>query len=127
MDKQTEILLDDSDDEFCHEMKLSKAKAKGKGSKKNGGKIKSKGEVTVIEPPSRSLSLRGKSSSTTKSDKKDMITINEENVKSILSKVINKSDPSHSPPLRSVSLRGKENEENMKRPTAGRITRGYIF
>ena len=130
MDKQIEILLDDSDDEFGHKMTLRKAK--DKGSKKTGGKNKIKGKVTETgeitidvesEPSLRTTSLRSRSSSTTKSAKKDPITINEENVKTILSKVINKSDPSHSRPVRSASLRGKENEEKMKTAATGRITR----
>jgi len=111
MDKQDEILLDDSDDDFHPSPSTSKMKLR-----LNRKKIAQKDQEVNLtsekngepERPAR----RGKN------------TINEEKVKSILSKVLNKSNSSDSPvaPARSSSLRGKENE--VKTPgTAPRLTR----
>ena len=122
-----EILLDDSDDEFCQTPPSRKIQ-KGVSRRKINKKFPIKGNAKVVdefidEPP---LTSRTRSSSRSKlsptKPKKD--TTNEEKFKNILSKVMSKTNSTPAPVNRASSLavRGKENAEETQ-SAAGKPTR----
>ena len=106
-----EILLGDSDDEFCHSPSRRKLL---KGKRKINKKILEKGnpkvaDEIIAEPPS-SRKTRSLSKAKLSPAKKD--TINEEKVKNILSKVLFKPNSTSAPDLErssSLKVQGKEN------------------
>ena len=105
-------MLDDSEDEF-YPSPTSRQKKVGKNKRKimNKNRDTLNDEVTE-EPKLFPNGRRSRSTSTTKSDSSKKGTINEEKVKKILSKVLDKSSASNSAPglARSSSLSGKEND-----------------
>lgn len=109
-----EILLGDSDDEFCHSP-TSRKILKGKRTRKINRKIQEKGDAMVSDEfidEHAPISRRTRKSSKTKLSPTKSDTINEEKVKNILSKVLVKTNPGPAPDLErssSLKVRGKEN------------------